>query len=651
MRMTPVVLTTLLLTGVGCGESTRDPGEFDRPDGSVTVDNCSIEAPCALTSGVSSAPGDFIAPATDVDRYTITVAEGQIIDVNVRMAAARSQVQLRGVLFDPSLDQAAQGQSNSGPSQTQMFSFQHVADQAGVWSLDVRDVGGDDADTIRSYLVTITLIEQTDNNEPNDGPLEATPLTEGVTATGQIASQDDEDWFTIDAPAGKIMQIRATLPGTLSNEWELYSEDDSTQPIASSSTGRPESNANQNRPTGAGGTFLLRVFDRESKSSTESAYQLTVTLIDEPDAFELPLANDSRNRSTPLTLGQPVEGILASTSDLDFYTFEVVGARPGNAKVFSITLERLGEAETPVELQFAVLDSEGELFCPTFDDGCLALRRFNDGSLVDVRCHDNRICRHGVPLTEEGTFYVRVNDFEDNEFDESMRYRLTVDEVSLPADDTENFNESAALPVPLVTSTAAAVLEFDWVEGYISYTGDVDVYTMQFPISDFAPTQNGDWEWSYDFFVDGPSEVEYRAEIVTPNESGGVARNVVPQCRQQPPSPAVPDPCDTSAAQNFHDLERGALSPSCQGNDDRSCCQVVFRVNSDRRGGVWRLEVRDDSTTLREFDNDTPAGDDFDVRPQAKYRFRLRARAGCQVPGPCAGEFIEPGVGDRCGRP
>ncbi|NJK88991.1 MAG: hypothetical protein HC923_06005 [Myxococcales bacterium] len=137
-----------------------------------------------------------------------------------------------------------------------------------------------------------------------------------------------------------------------------------------------------------------------------------------------------------------------------------------------------------------------------------------------------------------------------------------------------------------------------------------------------------------------------------PDDSGNVGRNPIPNCGDVPPGPSDLDPCNAPDANNFHDFRRGALAPSCAGSTNFECCQVIFRQNSENDRGRWFFQVRDASTLRRSGQNEgTPAGDDFDVRPSARYRFRLRARAGCEVPGPCAGRFIEPGAGDRCGRP
>lgn len=651
MRRTITGAASLALSlAVACGEETRQASDAGPPDAATAPDFCSVEVPCSLVSGEASNPPEFLSPVGDVDRYAIDVAVGQIIDVRVQMSAPRSRVQLRATLFEPGNPptQVAQGQWSGSPSQAQQFSFQHVSDQAGTYFIDVRDVGNDDDDDIRNYIVTATLIDQTDDNEPNDTPAQATPLAIDVPATGQIASVGDEDWFSVEVPNDQILQIRPTFPGggELNLQWELYAASEPGVSLAESITIGPT----QNRAVGKqGGTYLLRVFDAGGGSSSELAYQMRVLLLAEPDANDVAGPNEEPGSATSVGFGSR-EGLIAATSDFDYYAVDISGASEADPVILDTLVEWVGAPSSTVQLQFTLRNDQGDLVCPGGDDGCLSLRRFNDGSFTEVRCHDNESCRHAIPITRNGRYYVLVQDFQDDAYDESARYRITFSEVILPADDDENFS-NAARPVQILTSTAAETIEYAWVEGYISYVGDVDTYVIQFPQPPYADTQNGDWEWSVDFLVPGPSAVEYSAVIDAPDRAntGNIGRNPIPNCGDVPPGPGNLDPCNAPDSQNFHDFQRGALSPMCVGSDDSSCCQVIFRQSSDGQGGQWFFQVRDASTVERTTGG--PAGDDYDVRPSAKYRFRLRARAGCQVPGPCAGRFIEPNAGDRCGRP
>jgi len=653
LAWTPLAGLVVAVALVGCGDATRQPSDVGPPDGSTSApDNCSIDVPCALEPGEPYEPGEFISPGGDVDRFQFSVDAGQIVDVEVMMSAARSRVQLRAILFAPGDQpvQVADGQWNGSPSQPQRFSFQHVAEASGTYLLDVRDVGNEDADDIRNYTVTVTLIDQTDDNEPNDLPTEATRLDRGTPATGQIASQGDVDWFIIDVPDDQILQIRPTLPSTdaLEVQWEMFAAADPNEPLAQSVTIGPE----QNRAVGRdGGEYLFRVFEPAGRSSTELAYQFQVDWAAEPDANDLAEPNEELQAPTVVSIGSSTEELIAATADVDYYAFDVSGASEADPVIAEVDLQWMGTPSTAVQLQFSLLGPEGELFCPGGRDGCLALRRFNDGSFTEVRCHDNRRCRHAVPLTSDGRYTVLVQDFQDNAYDETSRYRLDVSEVQLAPDDDEDF-ASSIREVELTTSTAAAIIEFEWAEGYISHSGDVDTFVMQFPVEPYSMNQNGDWEWSVDFLVDGPSRVEYSAVIDAPDgaNSGNVGQNPIPDCGDVPPGPGNLDPCNAPPSRNAQSFQRGALSPMCAGgSDDDACCQVIFRQRSMNDGGQWVFQVRDASSLERPGGG--PAGDDYDVRESAKYRFRLRARAGCRVPGPCAGRFEEPNGSDRCGRP
>ncbi|NJK88992.1 MAG: hypothetical protein HC923_06010 [Myxococcales bacterium] len=153
--------------------------------------------------------------------------------------------------------------------------------------------------------------------------------------------------------------------------------------------------------------------------------------------------NDTLGEATPLTIGSPGRGRIATTSDFDYYSFEVSGASTASPKVYSVEVAWEGSAPQGLELQFSLLDEAGLLVCPANEPACLSLRRLNDGSFTEVRCHDNVSCVHAIPFTRNGRYHVLVQDFQDDAFSESGQYRVTVQEVPKPADDDENYSDAA----------------------------------------------------------------------------------------------------------------------------------------------------------------------------------------------------------------
>lgn len=645
---------------LACGtDDGSQPGGSDAGPSDMTnsaQDVCSQTAPCDLPVGTSQ--NEFVFPEGDVDSFSFMAAEGDILDILVQNQVPRSVVSLRATLFGPDGSAVAAGQNGLPPSQPQRFSIQYSTRETGVYRLDVFDVGNDDEDDRNPFTVTVNILPQDDPFEPNDAPEEASPLTLPTVVTGgRIASDGDEDWYSFNIADGGVLRIIPSGAGTEATirfAWALFRADDPDMPLAFSIEGSNGSWPEERRAVGLdGGTYLLQVRRASGDTSNPAAvYTLDLSVESDPDQNEQN-PNESLSTATPIALGASVTGFIASNSDLDFYQFDVTGASSGNPKVIAVTLERTGNPDLTILPQFRIgrainLGAPDEEFddlvpCEGDNDPCLSLRRFNDGTLTEARCHDTESCRTAHPITQDGTYYVLVQDFQDDAFDLDTSYRLTVEELPVQAADPDedfSFGRDNARVVPLETSTTAATLIFQQVTGFISYVGDEDWYRFDVPTDGFEgnPNQNGDWELSFEFFVDGPSEIEYSVLIDRPRggdgnlpttvQSGGMSCPI----DDVPPSVQRPDPFECDESANQHAIDVGALA------EPDPECDVVFR--EDAGDGQYFMRVRDAGFI---------AGDDYDLRESARYRFRIRFVGTCRgAPGPCADN---PFNADRCPRP
>lgn len=612
--------------------SGPETGELDAgtEDAGGPPDRCTDEAPCRLESGVRES--EYLYPVGDSDRFVFEVPRaGQVIHVLLTHEADVSPVRLEMALMGP--DGMAMANRRQQSAGRQRLELQVVARVPGTHAVLVRDVGNDHADRLAPYFITVTLREETDQNEPNDSAAAATALSPGVAAFGTIGFQGDEDWFALEVGEGQLLEIELVAPAGSSPvrfRWELFAPDGTTR-IAQST--EPPGGAPwpvESRSVGnVAGRYLVRVSDAPEDGAAadlERVYQLTVRLVAEPDPHDLAAPNESHQTATRIAAGQTVTGYIASTSDADYYAFEVPGATAQRPRLVVVRAEM--EGRSPVDLSFTVLGRDGRTpICEQRDgDLCKALRFVRDGEAAPARLSTAHVA------TAAGTHYVVVRDLQDNDFDRTTPYRLTVELPDEP-DPNETYgtgNRTTAVPVLAATATTGLVIGYPWVEGHISHANDQDWYRFDFPGPvEASPGQNGDWRVQVELELPGPTPVElelfFYGEQGSPRPSyQGYGRG----CRRND-NPADPEPCQWPDETNGIRETFGEVSNQCF---------VIFREVT--RAGPHYFRVTD-------LDRD-----DFDLSANGRYRFRVTITAGCPVPGVCEGVFRNPQTqADLCGRP
>jgi hypothetical protein len=614
--MRPALLSALIVAvNLACTDSNDDDVPFDGgPTDASTPDLCSGEAPCAVTLGMKSS--EYIAPEMDQDAFTFAVPSGgSIINVVVEQEATISAVDLEVVLFDPGMQSLATDR-HSGNGR-QRVEIQLVAPAAGEYRVVVRDVANDDQDRLNPYFITVQLLAETDQNEPNDVASEAKPLALGAASSGTIGFQGDEDWFSIDVPANTLLQIAMTVSGPSAQSavklrWALFDSTGTNQIALSDepATGQwpIESRAVGNMP----GTYLIRVIDDDGQDADlMRVYGLTVTFVSEPDAYDLAAPNEAPGSATLVTSGQVINGYVAATSDFDYYRIQVTNAP-------RLIVVRASMPASEVDLAFEVLGTNGrDWICLETDDTlCKALRVTRDGTEGATTLTTSHVA------AANGTYYVLVRDHQDNDFDYQTPYQLTVDVVADP-DPRETFGPddfTSAILVPAVTSTLGTTITYATREGFIAYANDTDWYELRFPGPVNAPAgQNGDWRIEMHLENDGATPVELNAFFFG---NGRDYYGVGQMCRDPMTDP---NPCQFADAENALNDDFGEAYGDCF---------VVFREITGNGAHYFRMSDLD--------------RDDYDLG--VAYRFRVTITAGCPVPGLCQGVYTENGV-DLCGRP
>ncbi len=640
--MTPYrrLLSLLPLAVAACSGSIESPPEqTGTMDAGTVPDPCSPETPCPTEIGVSQT--EFIFPVGDTDEYTFNVASpGQIISIVVSNEADLSPVVLDIALEFPDARSPVNRRSE-GTGFQQRLVIQEEATVAGEHRLIVREVGNDAEDDRNPYRVQVDLLSQTDDNEPNDVAEDARLLIPGAAVSGTIGTQGDEDWFQVSVAENQLIEIAMTQgadsPVTLT--WELY-DPSRERPLAQST--EPLTSAAwpvEVRAVGsAAGNYLIVVRDDQGdglQADLSKIYSLTVRLLPEPDQNDIDNGpNETSETATTLQRGVPMDGLIASISDFDWYAIEVTGASPESPRLLTVEAEMNGLS--PVDLAFTVFGLDGETRVCDARDGfcCQAFRRWNDGSAGVARL------RTAHPVTEDGVYFILVRDLNDDDADQATGYRLTADHVAEP-DPLENFlltgRNSAVEIEATMTGTSGAEIIYDTVQGYISHANDVDWYEYKIPGPvEPAPGHNGDYLIELRVRYTRPTPGETPLELQTffygeSNSPRPFYRGFGNQCRQgnpdEPPSDPNEDLCQYPDDQNDFDLLTGEVTNECF---------VVFREVTG--AGSHYFQLYDNSRLARR--GSTPCGDDFDLG--TPYILDLKLTPTCPSTSQCVNQFFGP---------
>lgn len=628
----------LVALTAACGDDTTPLMPPSGPtDAGGIDDECSPESPCPLEEGMQGQA--LIAEVGDEDPWIFDVpVAGRIIDITLSTDAMFSPVQLEAALLGPSGEALSNRRwpSQSGP---QRLRFLVGAPSAGVHRLIVRDVGRDGADRRNPYFVTLRLLEEPDANEPNGGVDVATPLAFGVPREGTIASQGDRDWYSVEVIGGRLLEIRMSVTGVgeVRHRWSLFAPDGTTRIAESVEPAGGAPWPVEVRAVGpAGGQYLLLVEDEPEDGEDAdpgAGYVLEVRERTQPDRFEAPAGNDVPALATALAPGTPLSAFVASTADIDWYAVEVMDASEERPVILSAELAY--PAPSPVQLQMTLLMPDATTpICEARDgDACRSMRFVRDGTGGPSRLSTAHL------VTEPGRYLLSIRDLQDDAYDGDTSYTLNVTLTREPDGVGETYRgdgRATATVVPAATATTGPVIEFAWVEGYISYANDTDWYAFDIPgpVPDAPPGHNGDWLVRVELEMPGPTPVELNAFFFGPEDSRRESyRGFGPECRDG--SPEDLDPCQYPDAENRLSLDfQTDLTPATPGQGD---CFVVFREVTEAGLHYWRMSDLD--------------RDDFDLGTNGRYRFRMSITAGCPAASACGGERFRDGGQTLCGRP
>jgi hypothetical protein len=262
-------------------------------------------------------------------------------------------------------------------------------------------------------------------SEPNDTPGQATRLfldepirgTIGLPATGQRA---DDDYYLVENDTGHPIELSVDLSGVPGLDLVLRAFDaDLQEPVVSNTYGEGSGESIPNLYVGGRYAYVhvreLWVRDRPPRYNPDVPYTLVAhARTPSPSAEVEP--NERIARAMPLTLDEPVTGLIGWAGDLDLYRAPDL---PQHGKMVTV----VAEGEVGVDLELRFLDVTGqELF------------RSNRAPLGQPE----RVTFFAAPANH-GVLFVGVSAADSPARDPVHPYRLTisfadVEPLSPPAD-------------------------------------------------------------------------------------------------------------------------------------------------------------------------------------------------------------------------
>lgn len=206
------------------------------PDPDGNEPNNTPEAAAPLAPGTTAG---IIATLGDDDWYAIEApGNAQIIDVVITAPADSGVEHVATLMLDDALTILQNEELLPGdvPGQVTAHLRQRVTGVAGTPFLLRIEDGGDDGDedsnidpALAGYSIVLTVLADPDVNEGaagNDSIDTATPVTDGATLNGALASFDDADVYRITPPAGTsrtnpgVLVVTVTFDGLLDDEFK-----------------------------------------------------------------------------------------------------------------------------------------------------------------------------------------------------------------------------------------------------------------------------------------------------------------------------------------------------------------------------------------------------------------------------------------------
>ncbi|WP_167505946.1 S8 family peptidase [Desulfosediminicola flagellatus] len=273
--------------------------------------------------------------------------------------------------------------------------------------------------------------------EPNGTLLQADNIEIDQTISGQIMSEYDQDWYIVDVNQPQVVTIQFIPEATSFDCWVVSVRDPNGQLLAVSNVGDGDL-FDVHLPSV--GIYSIHVARDSDSYHWKGQYNLTIVSHESSSAPSVEIEpNNTRYESSPLELNVTISGQLMSSSDYDWYEFEI--ARAG-----------------VVELEVSPQENEYRAWRASV---------YNEsGSLVGNFNLEISTTTLDVFLPTAGKYYVKVEDYDRYS---NGQYYLKVklyDEQSEPNIEREPNNEfSSSTPIELSNDISGQIVsdrDSDW---------------------------------------------------------------------------------------------------------------------------------------------------------------------------------------------
>ncbi|MDP2342389.1 MAG: hypothetical protein Q8O67_15645 [Deltaproteobacteria bacterium] len=449
-RSALALVVVVVVTAAGCPPAGDGPPPPPPPEAECALDlNFDTSGSKAVTPGTPAT--GILCPAFDRDFFAVDVdADGTILQITLSMETGVTSASpaYKVLKDDGSLEGLPTPFSGEDPSESREavnYTAAHRLDVAGRYFVVVQDARfvEDGFDIINPYSLSVALIPDPDLNEPNNDDDTATVQTSGATFTGQIATTGDEDWYAVDVPAGaQILDVTVTASGLsdVAHVASLFAADGLTEllasPLREGLVADTVTTRLRSRVDGGARAFLV-VRDATGEGSQLDAvatYTVTLTVLANPDLNEGALGNDDDARTTALTSGAQIDGVLATTADQDLYRIAGgAGTSRANPRVLILTIEFDGVIDPEIfRPQVLVRGVDPEVAAG--QQGCGSCAEADcDGAKCKparlARFIDRSPFRTAFPLRDTESVVVVVNEFGDDAFQENAGYSIRAEVV------------------------------------------------------------------------------------------------------------------------------------------------------------------------------------------------------------------------------
>jgi hypothetical protein len=467
---------------LACEEPPPPPPKEDPPEEGCPVDvnTPTQDATKAEDLLVGATVEGHLCPFRDDDGYRVIVpAAGDVIVVHLSMTTNLTPVEPSYVILKDNGGAEAEPTGIQGRDPVRSagepvdFTGAHRIAEAGNYIVVVRDVEGDDAgfDNINSYSLTVNIVPDPDGAEPNNSPAEATPIT--TSATGVIATSGDEDWYAIDLPgAAQVIDVTVTVPdgSGVDHEAELWGSevvDGATNlvllqrallaeaDVAGELTARLRKAGSDGSAEGrVGEPYFLVVSDAvlgdddsdqdAQLDPTLGTYEVALSVFADPDPNEGAFGNERVESPTVVSGGQTLNGALATVADTDVYKIAPPGGTTSDnpaVVVVTVTFDGGFENEVDAQLRMFELDPEDDSYvacsatapCNSTNARTRLCLPDNGGQCGEVRMQrfiSTTTFRAAYPMRTANPVYVAINDFGDEDFQETGGYTISFDVAS-----------------------------------------------------------------------------------------------------------------------------------------------------------------------------------------------------------------------------